>query len=96
MFTHSVLYRQEEYSDKVDFPLTWFLRHTDLTEKKGITDNITDNSTLGFQIFNICTKLRQCYQIYHSAVIQHSPQFQFNDRLPSQVANPLNEKFGIS
>jgi hypothetical protein len=51
---------------------------------------------LGFQIFNICTKLRQHYKIYHSPVIQHPPQFQFNDRLPSKVANPLNAKLRVS
>jgi len=48
MFTRSALYRQEKCSDKVRFRLTWDQRQTDLTEK-GITDNITGNSTLGFQ-----------------------------------------------
>ena len=64
MFNRSVLWRQEKYSDKVGFRLTWVLRHADLTGK-GITDNITDNSTLGFQIFNICLKLRQYYEIHY-------------------------------
>jgi hypothetical protein len=75
MFTRSVLYRQEKYSDNVRFQLTWVQRHTDLTEKV-ITDNITGNSTLGFQMFNIHIKLRQYYKIHHSPVNQHSPQFQ--------------------